>query len=153
MMAQAGAAASSGQAKPNWEVPSGWKEVPGGQFLVAKFALTGAADAQASVNVSMSPGDGGGLLANVNRWRGQLGLGPRPKRTWPRKLQSLDLPGGKATLADITGQDARTGQKARLLAVVVPRSGETWFYKLMGDAQVVEQEKDAFMKFVQTVKY
>src|ERR1019366_8721458 len=66
MTAPAGAAASSGQAKPDWEVPSGWKEVPGGQFLVTKFILTGAANAQGTVNVSMSPGDGGGMLANVN---------------------------------------------------------------------------------------
>ena len=153
MMAAAGAAPSSGQAKPNWEVPSGWKEIPGGQFLVAKFVLTGAANALASVNVSMSSGDGGGMVANVNRWRNQLGLGPEAEADLTKELQPLDLPGGKATLADITGQDAKTGQKARLLAVVVARSGETWFYKLMGNAQIVEREKDAFMKFVQTVKY
>ncbi len=30
MMGQTGTAASSGQPKPNWEVPSGWKEIPGG---------------------------------------------------------------------------------------------------------------------------
>jgi hypothetical protein len=153
MMAQAGATGSSGQPTPNWEVPSGWKEVPGGQFLVAKFLLTGAANAQAAVNVSMSPGEGGGMLANVNRWRGQLGLGLLAEADMAKELQPLDLPGGKASLADIAGQDARSGQKTRLLAVVIPRSGETWFYKLMGNAEVVQQEKDAFMKFVQSVKY
>ena len=152
-MTPAGAAASSGQAKPNWEVPSGWKEVPGGQFLVAKFALTGDANTQASVNVSMSAGDGGGVLANVNRWRAQLGLAPEAEADLSKELQSLDLADGKATLVDISGQDASKGQKARLLAVVFPRAGSTWFYKLMGDAQIVEREKDAFMKFVQTVKY
>ena len=152
-MGQAAPGASSSQAKPNWEVPAGWKEVPGGQFLVAKFLLTGAANAQAAVNVSKSPGDGGGLLANVNRWRGQLGLGPLAEADLAKEIQPLDLPGGKASVADISGQDARSGQKARLLAVVIPRSGETWFYKLMGDAQVVQQEKDAFVKFVQSVKY
>jgi hypothetical protein len=89
----------------------------------------------------------------VNRWRGQLGLAPVAEAELATQVQSLDLPGGKGTLADIAGQDARTGQQARLLAAVVPRSGETWFYKLMGNAQVVQQEKDAFMKFVQGVKY
>ena len=63
------------------------------------------------------------------------------------------MPGGKASVADIAGQDAKSGQKVRLLAVVIPRAGETWFYKLMGNAEVVQQEKDAFMKFVQSVKY
>ena len=153
MAPAAGTAASSGQPKPNWEVPSGWKEIPGGQFLVAKFALTDGANAQASVNVSMSPGDGGGMLANVNRWRNQLSLAPEAEADLAKELNPFDLPGGKATLADITGRDAKSGQKARLLAVVVPRSGETWFYKLMGSAPIVDREKDAFLKFVQTVKY
>jgi hypothetical protein len=153
MMAQAGGATSSGQPKPNWQVPSTWKEVPGGQFLVAKFVVTGVANAQANINVSMSPGDGGGLLANVNRWRGQLSLGPVAEQDLAKDLQSVDLSEGKASLADITGKDARSGQPTRLLAVVIPRSGETWFYKLMGDAQVAQQEKDAFLKFVQSVKY
>jgi hypothetical protein len=153
MMAQPASAPSSAQFKPNWEVPSGWKEVPGGQFLVAKFVLPGGGDAPTAVNVSKSPGDGGGLLANVNRWRGQLGLAPAAEADLAKQVQSLDLPGGKATLADLTGKDARTGQPARLLAAVVTREGETWFYKLMGNEQVVQQEKDAFLKFVQGVKY
>jgi hypothetical protein len=153
MMTPTGAAASSGQAKPNWEVPSGWKEIPGGQFLVAKFALAGDGNAQANVNVSMSSGDGGGLLPNVNRWRAQIGLVPEAEADLSKELQSLDLLDGKATLVDISGQDASKGQKARLVAIVLPRSGSTWFYKLMGDAQVVGREKQAFVKFVQTVKY
>ncbi len=154
MMGQAATAASSGQPKPAWEVPSGWKEIPGGPFLVAKFALTGAANAQANVNVSMSSNDGGGLLANVNRWRTtQLGLGPVAEADLPKDIQTIDLPGGKASLVDLTGQDAKTGQKAQLLAVILPRPGETWFYKLMGNADVVQQEKDAFLKFVQSAKY
>jgi hypothetical protein len=153
MMAAAAPEAASGQYKPNWDVPSGWKEVPGGQFLVAKFVLPGDGAAPTAVNVSKSPGDGGGLLANVNRWRGQLGLAPLAEADLATQVQAMDLGGAKATLADMSGQDARTGQKARLLAAVVPRTGETWFYKLMGNAQVVQQEKDAFLKFVQGVKY
>ena len=153
MEAQNAPAASSGQDKPNWQVPSGWQETPGGQFLVAKFLIRGAGDAQAAINVSMSAGDGGGLLANLNRWRGQLGLAPVAGADLSKQVQPLDVPGSQATLADIAGTDARTGQKARLLAAVVPQGQQTWFYKLMGDEQVVEQQKEAFTKFVQTVKY
>lgn len=147
MMASAATAPSSSQPKPNWEVPGGWKEVAGGPFLVAKFTLTGAANAQASVNVSMSTGDGGGMLANVNRWRGQLGLAPIAEADLAKAVQSIDLPAGKASLTDITGQ------KAQLLAAIVPHGGETWFYKLMGDPQLVQQEKEVFLKFVRSVKH
>ena len=139
----------SHEGQPNWQVPAGWQEVSGGQFLIAKFMLAGNGGATAAVNVSMSAGDGGGLDANVNRWRGQLGLAPSP--------DSLTTPivvaGGKASLVDMSGTDARTGQPTRLVGVMVSQSGQTWFYKLMGDARVVEGQKNAFTQFVQGVKY
>ena len=68
-------------------------------------------------------------------------------------MTALDVAGGKASLVDLTGQDARTGQPTRLVGVIVPQSGQTWFYKLMGDAKVVESQKAAFTQFVQGVKY
>ena len=139
----------SSEGKPNWQVPAGWQEVPGGQFLVAKFTLTGDGGATAAVNVSSSTGDGGGLAANVNRWRGQLGLPPITEIL----TTAIDVTGGKAQLVDLSGTDARTGQPTRLVGVMVPQSGQTWFYKLMGDAKVVEAQKEVFTKFVQTVKY
>lgn len=155
MMAQAGAAAATppGQAKPAWEAPSGWQEVAGGPFLVAKFALGGAGSAQAAVNVSKSAGDGGGLLANVNRWRGQLGLEPTTEGDLAKESRALSSAGEATKVVEISGKGGKTGQVARLVAVMVPRSGETWFYKLMGDAAVVQAEKEAFLKFVQDVKY
>jgi len=135
--------------QPNWQVPVGWQEVAAGQFLVAKFTLTGDGGATAAVNVSSSPGDGGGLAANVNRWRGQLGLSPAPDIS----ATSVDLTSGKASLVDFSGTDARTGQAARLVGIVVSLPDQTWFYKLMGDAKVVESQKEAFTKFVQSAKY
>ncbi len=151
MMAQAGASASGDAAKPIWQVPAGWKEVSGGPFLVAKFVVTGSDNAQAAVNVSASAGDGGGLLPNVNRWRAQLGLAPVAQGELQAK--SLELAGGKATLVEMAGTDSKTGQKASLVGAMVPRGGQTWFYKLMGDEQAVARERDAFTTFIQTTKY
>jgi len=153
MEAQGGAGTSSGQDKPAWQVPSGWQETSGGQFLVAKFLVKGTGDAQAAVNVSMSGGDGGGLLANVNRWRGQLGLAPIAQDDLSKEVQPLDVPGSSATLTQMTGTDPRTGHKTRLIAVIVPQGQQTWFYKLMGNEQLVGEQKDAFTRFVQTAKY
>lgn len=153
MEAQGGAAASSGQEKPTWQVPSGWQETPGGQFLVAKFLVKGADDSQAAVNVSESAGTGGGVLANLNRWRGQLGLVPVDEADLSKQVQPLDASGTKASLVEMTGTDPRTGQKTRLVAAIVPQGQQTWFYKLMGSEQVVDQQRDAFTRFVQTAKY
>jgi hypothetical protein len=142
----------SSEGKPNWQVPAGWQEVSGGQFLVAKFTITGKSSATA-VNVSSSAGEGGGLVGNINRWRGQLGLTSLSDGDVNKLVTAIDVQGGKASLVDMSGTDARTGQPTRLVGVMVPQSGQTWFYKLMGDAKVVESQKDAFIQFVQSVKY
>jgi hypothetical protein len=143
----------SSEGKPVWQVPAGWQEVSGGQFLVAKFTIIGKNGAAAAVNVSSSAGEGGGLVGNVNRWRGQLGLAPLSDSDVNKLATAIDVQGGKASLVDLSGTDARTGQPTRLVGVIAPQPGQTWFYKLMGDAKIVESQKDAFTQFVQSAKY
>ena len=141
------------EGKPAWQVPAGWQETAAGQFLVAKFMVAGPDNGQAAVNVSMSQGDGGGLALNVNRWRGQLGLSPLAGAELNKEVTSVDTSDGKASVVDFSGKDGRTGQNARLIAAIVPQGERTWFYKLMGNEQVVQAQKDAFTKFIQTAKY
>ena len=145
------AAADSG-ATPTWTVPAGWQEGQLTQFLIAKYVMPGDSGATATVNVSSLAGDGGGLLPNVNRWRAQLGLAPVTD-TDIAALPTIDASGGKATLIELFGTDARTGKPAQLVGLVLPLGGQTWFYKLMGDANLVAQQKDALVKFVQSAKY
>jgi hypothetical protein len=139
--------------KPDWQVPPGWQETSGGQFLLAKFVISGDANSQAAVNVSRSAGMGGGVLANVNRWRGQLGLAPWTETDLDQQCQTLDIAGTRATVVDMTGADPRTSQPARLVAAIIPQADQTWFYKLMGNTDIVAKQKETFIKFVQSAKY
>jgi hypothetical protein len=151
MPAQPGPAGAGTEGQPAWQVPAGWKEVPNAPFLVAKFIINGAENSQAAVNVSVT---GGGLAINVNRWRGQLGLGDLPEAEVNKLLTPLaGVAGGKAVLVDMTGTDAKSGQKARLVGVILTQADKTWYYKLMGAEPLVAQEKPAFVKFMQSVKY
>lgn len=153
-MAAAPATPSDNESSPSiWTVPPGWLPVKPSQFLLAEFSISGANGAKAEVNVAELDGEGGGLLANVNRWRGQLGLAVVGDNDLPRLTQSLDVPGGKATLVDFSGMDPKTGATARLVGAVVSLSGQTWFYKLMGDEAIVAQQKDKFTKFIQSANY
>lgn len=136
-----------------WSVPSSWQSVPPSQFLLAEYSLSGANGAKAEVNVAAMVGEGGGLLPNVNRWRGQIGLKPISENELSKPFQALDVPGGKATLVDFEGIDAKTNMATRLIGAIVSEKGQTWFYKLMGDKQVVAQEKDNFIKFIQSANY
>jgi len=145
------AAASSG--KPTWDVPAGWQEQAAPPMVLSSFLISGADGGKATVTVSMLPGNAGGPLANVNRWRGQLGLAPVEEAELAKLASPLDVLGGKAMLVEMSGADVMTGRKAHLVAAMVPRDGSTWFYKLMGDEPVVAGEKAEFIKFVQTVRY
>lgn len=138
---------------PTWAVPTGWKEIDGGQFLFAKFVIAGGAGAQATVNVSVSAGDGGGLLPNVNRWRGQLGHGSWSDADLKKHTQEIDVAGGKATYLELSGTDSSSEKPATTLGAQVVRDGQTWYYKLMGEPALVAAQKESFVSFVKGVKY
>jgi hypothetical protein len=138
------AAVEPPEAEPNfqWKVPEGWTKQPPGQMQVAKFSVQKDA-AKAEVSVSTFPSDTGGMLANVNRWRRQLGLEAVDEAgLTPLVLGIPGVAGGQLV-------DLKNDQKA-LLGAIIPREGTWWFYKLMGDAPAVNAEREAFVRFVQT---
>jgi hypothetical protein len=136
-----------------WTIPSGWQSVPPSQFLLAEYSVAGANGAKAEVNVAEMAGTGGGHLPNINRWRGQIGLGPLSDDELTKQELSVDVTGGSATVVDFTGTNAKTGAPTRLIGAIVAQNGQTWFYKLMGDQATVGQQKDAFTKFIQSANY
>jgi hypothetical protein len=145
-------AAGASDAEPKWSVPANWVEGTPGPMVRKSFSIAGEAGQKAVVSISVLAGEGGGILANVNRWRGQLSLPAIAEDALPKNTASLEVPGARATMVDFSGTDA-AGQPTRMVAVSVTRSDQTWFYKLTGAGAVVDREKDAFVKFVQSVSY
>jgi hypothetical protein len=144
------AAPPTGPTLPRWTVPEGWTETPPTTMLLSRFEVN-ADDGQLEITVSAFPGDVGGTVANVNRWRGQIGLAPQPEAQIREALQSLDVEDGTAILIDMT--NPREGNPIRLIGVIWPRGDHTWFYKLSGDETVADREKAAFKRFIQSVRY
>jgi len=92
----------------------------------------------------MLSGDAGGRLANINRWRGQVGLGPVAEEELGGLLMPLRVGGPESYAVDLVSPETQR----RMLAAAVATSGQTWFFKLVGDAAVVGREKEAFTKLV-----
>ena len=138
---------------PAWTVPSSWNEISGGQFLYAKFILSGEGESEAAVNVSTSSGDGGGLVANVNRWLGQLGQAPWSNAEVQNNVREIETTDGTAMFVEMSGTDGRTGKSTTIVGAMVRNGGSTWFYKLMGDAELVTAQREAFTTFVKEVNY
>ena len=113
----------------------------------ARFSIRGN-NGTATVSLTVLQGDGGGLLGNVNRWRGQLGLEPLDESSLGSAVQSVDSLGTEARLVDLNGTSNRTQLDTRLVGVIVYRNELTWFYKLMGTPAVVAAEKDEFLKYL-----
>jgi len=147
------APAGSGNGEPQFSVPTNWTETTPGPMLFKSYTASSADGKMAKATVSFFPGDVGGEFANINRWRGQMGLAPISESQLGSVTQSIDTSGGKVTLVDFTGTDGKTGLPGRLVAVMLRHGDNTWFYKLTGDGAAVESQKETFLKFVQSVRY
>jgi hypothetical protein len=139
--------------KPAWDVPKGWQEQAPSSMRLATFQVTGSNGANADVSVIKLGGMAGGMLANVNRWRSQLGLQPLDEAEVQKLVSTHEANGNKVTIVDLNGRSVESGQPARLLAAIVPRPGATWFYKMLGNDELVAQQKAAFIKFVDSARY
>jgi hypothetical protein len=145
--AAAPAASPGGAGKPGFTAPAHWQEQAPGSMQVARFVPQG--EGQAEVSVAMLPGDGGGTLANVNRWRRQLGLAPISEAELAKTVESRKIGDADGYWVDIQAPDSGR----RMAAAAVLRGAQSWFYKLTGDTASVEREKPAFVQFVESATY
>ena len=134
-------AASAPAAPTQWKTPADWKSVPPGPMQSVKFAVPDQGAAKADVTISVFPNATGGVLANVNRWRNQIGLPPVGEVELARIVAPLD-----ETIPDSFLVDMTNGQR-QLIGAIVPRDGQWYFFKLLGEASAVAPQKEAFVTF------
>ena len=133
-----------------WTAPPEWKSQPASAMRKASYAVEGEGGAIADVSITAFPGDVGGELANINRWRNQLQLPPVTAAELDGVVTRRSVSSLAVTIADFSGAGSASGQ--RLLGAIVPFGGATWFFKLTGPEALVAREKDAFLAFAGTLK-
>ena len=85
---------------PKWKLPDGWiEEAPKKQFVLKTLR---PADEAKDIAISVSRA-GGGELANINRWRGQLGLAPADKEELAGFSKEFEVDGRKGRIVDLVG--------------------------------------------------
>ncbi|MBM3983558.1 MAG: hypothetical protein FJ304_25460 [Planctomycetes bacterium] len=145
----AGPAEDEPPAPPAFRVPKGWQEQKAAPLASARFQIL-EGKRQASVVVLEG---GGGLAANVNRWRGQLGLQALPDEDAETSLKPVKVDGVNGYRFDLTGADVPETGAVRIRAVIVARGERMWFFKMMGPANLVENQAPAFDGFVDSVRF
>ncbi len=148
-MASTAVATASGPGL-TWTAPAHWTAKPGSAMRKGSYAVKAEGMAgEADLSITAFPGDVGGDLANLNRWRGQIQLPPVAQGELEASTQHVDHEGLHMTVVDLAG----TGASAqRILGAMVPHNGSTWFFKLMGPDALVAKEKAAFTAFLNTIK-
>lgn len=138
---------AGGSNLPQWDVPEGWTPTAAGPMIDAAFTAVGGT----KITVSSLSGTAGGLLANVNRWRRQISLPPIDNAQLEADVQTMELGTNTGHLVDMV---QTTGDpRQRIVALVVPQTNKTWFYKLTGTDASVESVKAEFTAFVKSVRY
>lgn len=136
---------SSFAADLGWSVPATWEDLK--QSSSMRLAtLAPKTNKELLVKVSKFPGNVGGELANVNRWRGQIGLKSIQATELEKALEVIETKVGKAKLLDISNNGKQ------MLAVMLPFNKQTYFFKVMGAQADVSKEKDALKELIKSVK-
>lgn len=123
-----------------WIAPETWEEQTPGQFQVALYRIA----PEITAAVSQFPGDAGGILANVNRWREQVGLPP-----------TSETGGDTIALEDGNAQAQwfeLKGTKRSILAAIIPVDGATWFFKLDSSTAALETARPAYMDLLKSIE-
>ena len=151
------------QQRPNfrelltWTVPEGWKESAtpdpmGMRLLDLRFGP----NQEGECYISLMPGPAGGLEANVNRWRTQMGQTPYtadeitnlPKKPFFNRDATFVAFDGD--FKGFGAEAAKTGY--RMLGLIHSADQATIFVKLTGPKALVEQNAAAFDAFCQSIK-
>ncbi len=135
----------------DYELPTGWTAGRAGGMRKAAFNIQ-RGEQTAEMTVITLPGNVGGALNNVNRWRGQVGLEEIDQEQLDESQTALQIDGIEAKLIDLVGPESATDQKS-MLAAMMMRDGISWFFKLMGPADLVAAEKENFDSFVNSVRF
>lgn len=137
-----------------WTVPATWSPGPERAMRRATLLIPGPdGSVAAELAITAFPGDVGGNLANVNRWRQQLGLPPIAENELSTVLQPLEGVALPVYVVDLLGPNSPAAGGAQgVLGAIVPYAGDTWFFKLTGPDGVVAGERDNFLAFLRTLR-
>jgi hypothetical protein len=131
-----------------WQLPQGWREARAGGMRFA--TLTPPVPGKVDVSIVVLPGPAGGELANVNRWRNQIGLAPIDDATLSSARKPVKAPAGTVSVYDFTSE----GQaKTRMIAGLLVTQGNSWFIKMVGDADAVGAARGGFMHLLETLRF
>ncbi|MEI6686568.1 MAG: hypothetical protein WCN64_10540 [Planctomycetota bacterium] len=104
-----------------WNAPSNWKAGKTNELRYATFLIDPEANPKLELTVIKLGKDAGSILANINRWREQVGLGPVSEGDLPTIIKKETIQGVEAILADYSGPGGKKGAMTPPFAKSFPK--------------------------------
>ena len=136
---------------PHFDTPESWQAMPPTSMVQAAFRIEQAgykADLKVS-NFAATPGMAD-PLGNVNRWRGELKLEPITANALNELSETVEIDGLTGTMFHL---QSKTEPPEATLVAMVERDGQMWFFKMRGDATVIDAEQEKFHGFLKSVRF
>ena len=122
-----------------WEKPKNWITTNKSSMRIASFDVP-YSNGIGDLSIIELSGEGGGIEANVNRWRGQIGLGPISKSEIEVQGESFTSTAGNGLIFHLLNPDEK---KLAILAAILSLNNSTLFIKLNAPFDgILEIEKD-----------
>jgi hypothetical protein len=135
-----------------WNKPDGWIEQPLSEMRLGSFKVEGANNASADISVIAFPGEAGGVISNINRWRGQLQLPPLDEDQLSQIIQRIEVDNFPTSLVDFRTAE-NSPKPLRLLGAVLQVADRTWFVKMTGPPELLEGQRQKFLDFVRSFRF
>lgn len=129
-----------------WKVPADWMLVPGERPMRLATYQMRVPSGPVEVAISRFPGDVGGMLANVNRWRGQVGLPPATESDLAAMIEPFENPGFHGSLLHIQGAE----QHIVVASILETAVSQTWTVRVSGSPEVAHAVKSDVFAFART---
>lgn len=145
-----GSPSRAGAAGLSYSVPEGWQEEPAGGFRQASFQIVDG-DAKGDVSVSRLTLQGGDVVANVNRWRGQVGLPEQSAAEIEGALRKVAGQSIEWQVVELPGE-SQAGQPQTIVGAIGKTADAAWFVKLTAPRGLAERELEHFDQFVKSIQ-
>ena len=137
-----------------WVIPETWIEQEKTQFRVSSYKVPFGDNPTifGDFSVVKFPGDAGGVLANVNRWRDQLDLKPIGIDRLASLLIAVDHPFLSISFLELHSNKSITDTESMYVAFFIFNE-HSYFFKLVGSSNVLAAHYDVFIGILKSIGY
>ncbi|MCO4782278.1 MAG: hypothetical protein KC646_08110 [Candidatus Cloacimonetes bacterium] len=127
-----------------WKAPTGWKEIKGNSIRLVSFKIA----ENAECTFIVLSGQAGGLLSNVNRWRGQIGLSQIGEPAVKKAATLVKTPLADAQMFKLVNPN---NKDLAFIASIIPKGSSTLFVKLAAPSDMIPSLEGPYLELLKSI--